>query len=186
MDSIFQEFKTTVDKTISYLREDLKTIRTGKASPALLEGLVVTTYGGQTQLRLPELATISTEGPLTLIVSPYDQSTLPDIEKAVLTSNLGLSPATQGTRILITIPPLSQEQREKFIKVVGQKIEEKKNAIRGARDDARRKIKASEENGEISEDERFRKEKEVDEQTQKYMEDIQDLKERKEAEIRQI
>ena len=105
---IITVFKEQSEKTLIYLKEDLKSIRTGKSNPALLENLIVETYGGQTKLRLLELATIVGEGPSALSVTPYDPSILVDIEKAILKSALGISPAVQGSRIIARIPDLSQ------------------------------------------------------------------------------
>lgn len=180
------DFKISCDKVIAALKEDLKTIRTGRASPALVENLVIETYGGQTKLKLVELASIVTEGASTLVVQPFDPTTTVDIEKAILKSPLGLSPAVQGNRLLIRIPALSQEQREKMIKLVGQKIEEKKVHIRNLRDEERKKIKSEFEAKTITEDDKYRIEKDIDSQTQNYMTDIQAIKDNKEAEIREV
>ncbi|OGK18513.1 hypothetical protein A2866_00880 [Candidatus Roizmanbacteria bacterium RIFCSPHIGHO2_01_FULL_39_8] len=186
MDPILTHFEQSTIKVINFLKEDLKSIRTGKANPSLIENLVVEAYGGQSRLKLLELATLTVEGPSALGITPYDPSTISDIEKAILKSPLGISPAVQGNRILAKIPALSQEQREKFTKIVAQKIEEKKNQIRGARDEARRKIKSQFEAKEISEDEKFREEKDIDNLTKNYMEELQGIKESKEKEIREI
>src|SRR3990167_7577145 len=185
MEELISQFHASVHKVIEYLKEDLKSIRTGKSNPSLIENLLVEAYGGQSKLKLLELSTISIEGPFALSIAPYDPTTISDIEKAILKSPLGISPSVQGNRILAKIPALSQEQREKFIKIVGQKIEEKKNHIRGARDEARRKIKSQFEAKEISEDEKFREEKDIDNLTKNYMEELQGIKESKEKEIRE-
>ncbi len=179
-------FSQLANKTIQSLKEDLKSIRTGRASPSLVENLVVETYGGQTKLRLLELATITTEGPQALLIIPFDPSVLSDIEKSILKSPLGLTPAVQGSKIIIRIPSLNTEQREKYIKIVGEKVEEKKVTIRNHRDDARRIIKTSFEKKEMGEDEKYRLEKEIDSQTTKFMEEINNIKENKENEIREI
>ena len=142
MDTV-SAFNQQAVKTIESLKEDLKSIRTGRASPSLVENLVVETYGGQTKLRLLELATIVTDGPSALAILPFDPSVTQDIEKAILKSPLGLTPAVQGTKIIIRIPTLNTEQREKYVKVVGEKVEEKKMIIRGHRDNARKVIKSS-------------------------------------------
>lgn len=186
MKQIVEQFKQSAVKSIEYLTEDLKSIRTGKSNPSLVENLIIDTYGGQTKLKLMELATIMNEGPTALSITPFDPSTLPDIEKAILKSPLGISPAIQGTRIIAKIPPLSQEQREKFVKLVNQKTETIKNSIRGHRDEARRKIKTLFESKEISEDEKYRVEKEIDTASQKSMEDIELIKEKKEHEIMEL
>ncbi len=183
MDPIINDFSQSAQKVINNLKEELKSIRTGRASPSLIENLVVETYGGQAKLRLLELASIATEGVSALSVSPFDPSTLADIERAILKSPLGLSPIVQGNRIIIKIPSLSQEQREKLTKLIGSKVEEKKVIIRNQRDDARKKIKLKLEAKEITEDNKFRLEKEIDNKTQNFMEEIQALKANKEKEI---
>jgi len=183
---IVSTFSTQALKTIASLKEDLKSIRTGRASPSLVENLTVETYGGQTKLRLLELATIMTEGASSISISPYDPSVIQDIEKAILKSPLGLTPSTQGTRIVIRIPSLNTEQREKYIKVVGEKVEEKKVTIRNHRDDSRRTIKNAFEKKEMSEDEKYRLEKEIDTQSTKFMEEINTIKESKEKEIMEV
>ncbi|HEX7542594.1 MAG TPA: ribosome recycling factor [Patescibacteria group bacterium] len=183
---IISAFNQQSSKTIASLKEDLKSIRTGRASPSLVENLNVETYGGQTKLRLLELATIVTEGASSLSISPFDPSVIQDIEKAILKSPLGLTPATQGTKIIIRIPSLNTEQREKYIKVVREKVEEKKITIRNHRDDSRRIIKNSFEKKEMSEDEKYRLEKEIDTQSTKFMEEINVIKENKEKEIMEV
>jgi ribosome recycling factor len=146
------QFKQNAQKVIESLKENLKSIRTGRATPSLVENLIVETYGGQTKLKLLELSTITTEGPAALSIVPFDPSTTQDIEKTILKSPLGLSPAVQGSRIIIRIPPLSEEQREKFIKIVAGIIEEKKVTIRNHRDETRKVIKTSFEKKETTED----------------------------------
>lgn len=180
------EFKNRGQKIIESLKEDLKSIRTGRATPSLVENLVVEAYGGSTKLRLMELSTITTEGPTALIVIPFDPSVIGDIEKSILKSPLGLSPNVQGSKIILKIPSLSEEQRDKFIKLAGEKIEEKKNQVRGLRDDLRKSIKTSFEKKETTEDEKFRLEKEIDTESSQLMEEIQTLREKKEVEIREV
>ncbi len=180
------DFKNSCLKIVNFLKEDLKSIRTGRSSPSLIENLVVEAYGGSTKLRLMELATIVTDGPSALVVNPFDPGTIQDIEKAILKSPIGISPVVQGQRIILRIPPLSEEQREKYIKLVGEKVEEKKVQIRLQRDNFRKNLKNSFEKKEISEDEKFRIEKEIDEKSQSFMEEIQSVRDKKEAEIREI
>lgn len=186
MDSFLSNFRQQAEKVVANLKEDLKSIRTGRATPALVENITVETYGGQTKLRMMELATITTEGSSVIIVAPFDPSTTRDVEKAILSSPLGLSPQTQGTHIRINIPPLSQEQREKFAKIVSQKTEEKKHAVRNLRDDGRREIKQKFEAKEWTEDDKFRFEKELDKITQTYMEFLHEIREKKEQEIMEV
>lgn len=183
---IVTQFKQSAQKTILALKEDLKSIRTGRATPALVENLQITTYNGTTTLKLKEIAGISTEGPQTLVITPYDASTVGDIEKGILTSAMGLTPASQGSRILVRIPPLSQEQREKFIKIAGQMVEEKRVSVRGLRDENRRKVKVQFEQKTITEDAKFRLEKEIDSASTEIMEEIDSVKDSKEKEIREV
>ncbi len=180
------EFKQNYQKAINSLREELKSIRTGRASPSLVENIEVVTYGGTARLKLLELATITTDGPAALSIVPYDASVTQDIERAILTTPLGLTPAVQGSNIIIKIPALNEEQREKFIKLVATIVEEKKVQIRSARDDVRRTLKTSLEKKEISEDEKFRVEKEIDILSQKAMEEIQLIRDKKEKEIMEV
>ncbi len=183
---IVSTFESQATKTITSLKEDLKSIRTGRASPSLVENLIVETYGGQTKLRLLEMATIMVEGASSISISPYDPSVIQDIEKAILKSPLGLTPAAQGAKIIIKIPSLNTEQREKYIKVVGEKIEEKKVTVRNHRDDARKTIKNAFEKKELSEDEKYRLEKEIDLKSTKFMEEINTIRESKEKEIMEV
>lgn len=183
---IVATFQSQAEKTVTSLKEDLKSIRTGRASPNLVENLIVETYGGTTKLRLLELATIMTEGASSISITPYDASTVSDIERAILKSPLGLTPTTLGARILIKIPSLNTEQREKYIKIVGEKIEEKKVIIRNHRDDSRRTIKNAFEKKEMSEDEKYRLEKDIDLQSTKFIEEIDTVRESKEKEIMEV
>lgn len=186
MNLVLTAFKSFAEKVVGLLKEDVKIIRTGRATPALIEDLLVQTYGEQTTLKLTELATITTDGPSALVIAPFDPTTIQDIEKSILKSSLGFSPIVQGTKILVKIPPLSQEQREKIKKFIGQKVEEKKVMIRNRRDEARKKIKSMLEKKEITEDEKFRFEKETDSVTQNYMKEINTIKENKEKEIMEV
>ncbi len=117
---ILNQFKQQAAKTIDSLKEELKVFRTGRATPSLVENIIVETYGGTTKLRLMELATITTEGAQTLLIVPFDTTVLSDIEKALLKSPLGASPQTQAGKIILKLPPLSSEQREKILKLVNQ------------------------------------------------------------------
>lgn len=180
------EFKLRLTKLIEYVRSDLQGIRTGKTSPGLVENLIVEAYGGSTKLSLKELSTITTEGPSVLLISPFDPSTIQDIEKAILTSPLHLQPQVDGKNIRIRIPALNEEQRKQMVKVVYQKIEEGKEKTRAQRDDIRRRIKTAAESKELSEDERFRIEKDIDKLVQDSNSQIEVIREKKEKEIMEV
>lgn len=179
-------FINQVNTTIEHLKEELKGIRTGRANPSMVENLTVETYGGQTKLRLLELATILNEDSLTLSIMAYDPSTVEDISRAILKSPLGLNPQIQGIKILLRLPPLSQEQRDKMIKLLGQIIEHHKMSIRNHRDEARKIIRTQFEKKEITEDMKFRQEKDIDTQTQKFMETIETMRSKKEEELNTV
>ena len=165
------------------LKEELKTFRTGKANPSFVENIIVETYNNTVKLKLKELAAISTLDSTTLQIKPFDLSTIKDIEKAILKSPLGISPKLETDQLIVKFPPLSQEQRKKFVKLINQVVEEGKKNIRKIRDEIRKLIKNSFENKMVSEDERFRLEKQIDEETKKLMEEIDNLKATKEKEI---
>lgn len=186
MNNPISEVKKHFESVVVKLKEELKIIRTSHASPALLENIEVDVYEGTMKMKLMELATITSEGPTTLAVMPFDPTTTQDIERGILKSPLGLSPTTQTNKIIITIPPLSQEQRTKYVKLVNEMTEQHRHIIRGYRDDARKKVKVAFEAKEMSEDEKFRLEKQIDDETQKVNELIQQVKEKKEREIQTI
>lgn len=179
-------FKSNLALTISSLKEELKSIRTGRANPAMIEDIVIEAYGGSTKLRLKELSSITTDGASALLIAPFDPSTIQDIEKGILKSPLGISPQTQGTRITIRIPPMSTEQRDKYVKLVGQMMEEKRSIVRNHRDDVRKKIRDEFEKKTLTEDDKYRLEKEIDTLTQKANEDIASIKAAKDKEIQEV
>jgi len=181
-------FSKKADSIIEKLKEELKSVRTGAVSPALVENITVETYGGQTKLKILELAAITTAPPQSLVISPFDPSTIKDIEKALIQSqsNLGASPVVQNNQIFLKFPPLSTEQREKFAKLVNQIIENTRQKIRNLRDQERKAIKTAFEKKEITEDQKFKKEKEIDTQTQKINEIIEEIKTKKINEVMNI
>lgn len=186
MDNLINQYKKQAERIIQYLKEDLTSIRTGRVSSAIIENIIVDTYQGQAKLRLTELASITVSDAHTLQITPYDYSTTKDIEKAILKSPLGLNPLVTTNKIAIKLPPLTEEQRQKMIKVINQKIEDKKSLLRNDRDNSRKKIKNLMEEKEISEDDKYRLEKEIDKITQGYNEIIQSIKDKKEKELMEI
>ena len=186
MDPSISNFKSFTQRVISELKENLKSIRTGRANPAIVENIIAEVYGGSTKLKIMELATITTEGPSTIVVAPFDPSTTADIERAILKSPLGITPQSQGTRLLLRVPPMSQEQREKVSKVIGVMIEEKKVMIRNERDESRKRIKSQLEKKELTEDDKYRMEKDIDTITQDAMGEIETIKESKQKEIMEV
>lgn len=180
---LISEFKQSALKLIETLNSNLNSIRTNRVSPAIVENIYVETYGGKAKLKMVELATIINEGPQTLVLIPFDITTISDIEKAILKSPLNISPQVKENKIVLTFPPLTEEQRSKLIKLINQLIEEKKQELRNLRDLIRKKLKNLLENKQITEDEKFSLEKKIDEETKEINNRLLLLKERKEKEI---
>ncbi len=183
MDNIISWFDQKAQSSFFQLKEEIKTIRAGKVNPSLIENIIVDTYQGQMRLKLNELASITNYDNFTLVVKPFDLSIIRDVEKALLKSPLGITPQLENNQFKILFPPLSQEQRLKYLKLLNQIIEKWKNQIRKYRDEARKKIKTGFENKEISEDQKFRLEKQIEEKTKNMINEIDVIKNSKQKEI---
>src|SRR4051794_18212363 len=136
MDTIIQTTKQKITKVLDVLKGDLATIRTGRAAPALVENVVITAYGGSAKLRVMELGTVTAADAQTLVITPFDKSTINDIQKGIQDANIGLSPASDGNVIRIVIPPLTQERREELIKGMKHKLENGRIMVRQVRHEA--------------------------------------------------
>src|SRR3989338_2916018 len=176
---ILNNLKDKYQQTVNFAGTELLQIKTCKANPSLVEGIIVETYNKTAKLKLKELSTISTRDAATLIVIPFDISTLIDIEKAIQQSPLGLSSRLEGKTIYITIPPLSEEQRLNYSKLVNQIIENSKNKLRLNRDEGRKNIKNQYEAKSLTQDDKYRIEKEIDDLTKKFSDQLDELRERK-------
>jgi ribosome recycling factor len=175
-----------MQKAIAVLQEDLGTIRTGRATPALVENVVISAYENTQHLRIKEMATISTDGPRMIIISPFDPSIIRDLERGISSANLGYTGAVDGNLIRISIPPLTAERREEYVKLVHAKIEGGRVMIRQIRHDAMMDIKRQFEVKAIGEDEKKRLEKEIQTHTDNFIAEIEVLKEKKETELREV
>ncbi len=169
---------------IAALEQNLNSIRTGRASPALIERLPVEYYGTPTPLQ--QLATITVPEPRQLLVKPFDQSSLKNIEKAILASDLGLNPANDGKVIRLNLPPLTEERRRDLTRVVHHRLEEARVAIRNVRRGSHDDLREFEKEKLISEDELKRGEADLQKLTDKYIARVDELGARKEAEIKEI
>lgn len=173
-----------MQKTIESLEEDLKGVRTGRASPALVERVMVTYYGTPTPLN--QLAVISAPEPQLLLIRPYDPTSLAAIEKGILQADLGLNPANDGRVIRIPIPRLTEERRRELVKVVKRRVEEGKVALRNIRRDALDEMREYESEKLISEDDLRRGQDDLQELTDKFIEKIDEIGTRKEQDIMEI
>jgi len=174
--------KQKMEKAMNVLAEDLKTIRTGKAAPSLIENIEVMVYGGSSKLKVMELATINSNDPKTLVVTPFDASILDELRRGIQDSGAGLNPVDDGQVLRITIPPLSEERREELIDLMHKNLENAKITVRQIRHHAMSEIKKAD----LSEDETSRSEKEVQKLTDEIVSEIDSIGSRKEIELRQV
>jgi ribosome recycling factor len=183
-DDIFADAEHRMQQAVEALRRDLSTIRTGRASPALIEHLPVDYYGAPTPLQ--QLASIHAPDPRTLTIHPYDRKALGDIEKAIQRSDLGLNPTNDGTVVRITLPPLTEERRRDLVKVVHRKTDEAKVAVRNVRRDAHDKLRDQEKAKQISEDESKRGADRLQKLTDRYIDELDKVGHAKEQEILEV
>jgi ribosome recycling factor len=183
---IVNSTKQRMEKAFSVLKEDFGTVKTGKANPQLVENIVINAYGGTARLKVMELATIHVQDHQTILLTPFDQSVLRDIEKGITDSQMGLGLAVDGANIRVTIPSLTQERREEFVKLIRQKAENGKIMIRQARAESNDEISKLKKNGEITEDDEKRLEKEVQKVTDEYVGKIEETADLKEKELMSV
>jgi ribosome recycling factor len=180
-DEILTEMRDKMKKTVEALDREFKKMRTGRASTSILEGIKVDCYG--TQMRLNQIASISSPESRLLIIQPWDQSVIGNIEKSILKSGLGLTPMNDGKLIRISIPPLTEERRKELAKMVKKMGEESKIVIRNHRREANDLLKDLKKESEISEDEMYKYQDRVQKVTDEFIEQIDSVEKEKENEI---
>lgn len=181
---ILKEAETRMKGAIQAFEDDLTGIRTGRASPALVERLLVEYYGTSTPL--VQLASISVPEPRSLLIRPFDGTTLRDIERAIHTSELGLTPHNDGKVIRLNLPPLTEERRHELVKVVNSRLENARIAIRNIRRDLIKEFREFEHEKLISEDELHRGEDQLQELTDKMIKEAEGIGERKQKEVLEV
>lgn len=164
---------------------DISSIRTGRSTPALVQDIIIPAYGDTQKLKVVEMASITAPDPLTIVIDPWDKSVIGDIRKGIQAANVGLNPVIDGQIIRISTPPLTTEDREKYIRLLRTKLENGKIMLRQIRSDAMRDIKKAFESKELSEDEKFQAEKKLQEITDDFVEKISQLGTSKEKELLQ-
>src|SRR5690554_5042287 len=184
IEKVSNETEAKMKKAVSATKEDFNTVRTGRARPSLVENIIVDYYGTPTPLQ--QMAKIAAPEPRLLVIEPWDKTALADVEKAILKANLGLTPNNDGKIIRINIPQLTEERRKELVKVVRDKAETGRIAVRNIRHDANDRLKELENNGDISEDNYHRGLDNIQDLTDKYIEKIDELLEEKEAEIMEV
>ncbi|MFA6271545.1 MAG: ribosome recycling factor [Patescibacteria group bacterium] len=180
MDQI-NNFKTDSEKAIDHLKFELSKIRSGRATPNLIENVTVECYG--TKQPLLQLATITAPDQGSLLIQPWDKSVLKAIENAIYASEIGLSPVNEGQQIRISIPTLTEEKRLELVKLINAKVEDARIAVRGVRESVIKELRALEKDKAISEDEMFATQKTLQQETDSSIEKIREIAEKKEKEI---
>lgn len=181
IESIYDETREKMGKSLTALKNELKRVRTGRASQSLLDGIRVDYYGTVTPLN--QMASISVPESRLVIVQPWDVSVIQDIEKAILKSDLGLTPSNDGKLIRISIPPLTEERRKELVKVVNKMAEDHKVAIRNIRRESNELLKGLKKDGDISEDDAFKAQDQVQNITDEHIKRIDGIYKEKEKEI---
>jgi ribosome recycling factor len=174
----------TMKKSINFLKEDLGTIRAGKANPKLIDKILVSYYGTMTPIN--QVANISVPEPRSILIQPWDASLIKEIEKAIMTSELGINPTNDGKTIRLVIPPLTEERRKDLIKLVKKETENAKIAVRNIRRDANEELKKLEKASELTKDDHKKAEEEMQKLTDKYIKLIDDVLKDKEKEILEV
>ncbi|MEM9033225.1 MAG: ribosome recycling factor [Actinomycetota bacterium] len=184
VEAVHLEVEEKMAKAVEHAQSEFASIRTGRASPALLERITVSYYG--TDVPLQQLAGFSVPEARLLVVSPFDKSSIEAIEKAIRDSNLGMSPSSDGNVLRLAFPPLTEERRKELVRVVKNMAEDGRIAVRNVRRSGRTDLSDLEKDGDLSADELERGEKELDKLTQRHVEEIDRLLEAKESELLEI
>jgi ribosome recycling factor len=178
--------RSKMQQVINLIISDVGSIRTGRATPSLVEDVVVAVYGGQQKLKVQELATISAPDTQTILIDPWDKSIIGEIRQGILAANIGMNPSMDAEVIRISLPPLTTEDREKYVKLLSTKLENTRIMIRQIRGDVMHDIKKSFEEKGLSEDEKFAQEKKLQEITDEFIGRINGIGEKKKQELLQI
>jgi ribosome recycling factor len=184
IDSAMQDAEHKMDQAVSHLKDDLASIRTGRATPAVLTRVTVEYYG--TPVPLNQLASVNVPEPRSLQIQPFDKNAIGAIEKAIQTSDLGITPNNDGQIIRLVFPQLTEDRRKELVKIVKHRAEEAKVAVRNVRRQARHDLEALEKDGDLSRDELERAEKGLEAHTHKVVADIDELTHHKEQELLEV
>lgn len=175
-----------MQKALDALITDIASVRTGRANSAMVENIVVKAYGGAQHLKILEVASITVPDPQMLVIEPWDKSIIGEIKQGLLAANVGLNPSIDGEKIRLLVPPMTTEDREKFVKMLHTKLENGRVAIRQVRADVVHDIKKGFEAKELTEDDKFEQEKAVQAITDEFIQKIAEVGEKKEQELRTL
>ena len=186
IDPILTVTRQNMQKALDVTRQDISSVRSGRATPALVENMVVSVYAGTQRLKLMELATITAQDAKTILISPFDVSITSEIAKGIQVANSGLTPSVDGEAIRISLPPLSEERRKEYIKLVGAKLEAGRIMVRQVRHESLRDVKRLLDEKQITEDQNKSAEKKIQELTDDMVQEIDEIGRKKEEELLQI
>lgn len=181
-----KEISNKMQRALDALKDDLSGIRTGRATSSLVENVVVLAYGGAQRLKIMELASISVPDAQQIIVEPWDKSIIGEIRKGIEAANIGLNPSIDGDKIRLSVPPMTTEDREKFVKLLSQKMENARIMVRQVRGEGMQDIKKSFEEKALSEDQRELSEKNLQKITDEFIKKIEDIGMIKEQDLRKV
>ena len=181
MDSLIDNHKLSFDKALEGLKDDLATLRIGRANPMIVENILVDSYGVKTPLK--QISSITVPEARTILVQPWDKNLSKEIEKAIIAANIGINPVNEGSQIRLTVPALTEESRKELTKAAGEKIEKTRIFIRQIRDKAKDDIVKAEKGKNITEDDKYDLVKKLDELVKDYNNQIKSIGETKEQEI---
>ncbi|MBU1077476.1 MAG: ribosome recycling factor [Spirochaetes bacterium] len=184
LENINKQTNEKMEKSLHHLMEDFKTVRSGRANPSLVENIVVEYYGNKTPLK--QMSSITSPESKLIVIQPWDQSVMGDVEKAILSSDIGVTPSNDGRVIRLAFPALNEEQRNNLAKIVHKKGEDSKVSVRNIRRDSIQDIDKAEKDKNISEDEAERGKKEIQKFTDDYIKKIDDIIKRKSEEIMEV
>ena len=181
---VFDECRDKMRKAVAHLQEEFSGIRTGRATSGLVEKLKVDAYG--TEVPLQQIAGFSVREPRVLVISPYDKGTMRAIEKAIQTSDLGINPSNDGHVVRLVFPALTEERRRDLVKLVKQRAEEGRVAVRNIRRQARHELEALEKDGDLSKNDLDRAEKQLEKLTHDVVDEVEQMLEHKERELLEV
>lgn len=184
IEAIFTESTQRMEKAIAALKNEMNKLRSGRAHPSLLDHVMVNYYGNETPIN--QVANITVEDPRTLGISPWEKSLVPAIEKAIMTADLGLNPATSGNIIRVPLPAMTEDRRKEMIRIVRQEAEQARVSVRNARRDANGSVKELLKAKDISEDDERRAEDRIQKLTDKFVKEIDDILAKKEKELMEV
>jgi ribosome recycling factor len=180
------EVPLKLQKVLDFVRQDVATIRTGRATPTLVENIIVKAYGGTTPMKVVELATISTPDPQSLVITPYDQSIVGEIRRDIIAANVGLTPVLDNNVIRIAVPALTTERRMEYVRMLHSKLEDGRVKMRQTRHEKMSELKREFEEGNLPEDDRKKLEDELQKLMDKMMVEIENIGKAKEVELMKI